>query len=92
VKVRLDDTPIRAMSSDVQWDTPGALRSNDRYDLTVYSGCVRVSMDAAAPPRPEPPRASPASDTVDTSPWRADEGVSLVLDGIEQRLRDPRAG
>jgi hypothetical protein len=92
VKVRLDDTPIRAMSSDVQWDTPGALRSNDRYDLTVYSGCVRVSMDASAPPRPEPLRASPASDTVDISTWRPDEGVSLVLDGIEQRLREHRHG
>ena len=91
VKVRLDDRPIRAMSSDVQWDTPGALRSNDRYDLTVYSGCVRVSMDASAPPGPELPRPSAPSDGADASPWRSDEGVSLVLDGIEQRLREPRS-
>jgi AcrR family transcriptional regulator len=92
MKVRLDDKPIRAMSADVQWDTPGALRSSNRYDLTVYSGCVRVSMDAAAPPGPEPPHAPATGVAVDASTWRPDEGVSLVLDGIEQRLRETHAG
>lgn len=82
VKVRLDDKPIRTVKSDVQWDTPGAPRSPDRYDLTIYSGCVRVTMDADAPDV-----AQPASRDMDGAPvWRADEGVSLILDGIEKRL------
>jgi hypothetical protein len=91
VKVRLDDKPIRAATSDVQWDTPGALQCNDRYDLTVSSGCVRVAMDDSAPASPTVQSAS-ASDGGDASAWRSDEGVRLVLDGIEQRLDQHRAG
>ena len=91
VKVRLDDRPIRSMATDVQWDTPGALRSDDRYDLTVYSGCVRVSMDASAPAAPPPPRAAAPHDTEDAPTVRADQGVALLLDGIEKRLLDQRS-
>jgi TetR/AcrR family tetracycline transcriptional repressor len=91
VKVRLDDRPIRAVGSEAQWDTPGALRSADRYDLTVYSGCVRVTMDTAATAAPgvalPDPDGSAGAET-----WRADEGVTLILDGIEQRLSALRAG
>jgi AcrR family transcriptional regulator len=86
VKVRLDDKPIRAMASDVNWETPGATRSNDRYELNVYSGCVRVTMDASAPRGTQAPSPPPASDGGDVPRWRADQGVSLILDGIEQRL------
>jgi len=87
VKVRLDDKPIRAMAADVNWETPGATRSNDRYELNVYSGCVRVTMDASAPTGTHAPSPPPASDGGDVPKWRADQGVSLILDGIEQRLR-----
>jgi TetR/AcrR family tetracycline transcriptional repressor len=91
VKVRMDDKPIRALTSDVQWETPGAIRNPDRYELTVYSGCVRVTMDTAAPAG-APVTKSPPSGTGDASTWRADEGVSLILDGIEKRLSASRAG
>ena len=91
VKVRFDDRNIRAMGSDVQWDTPGALRTTDRYDLAVYSGCVRVSMDSSAPRGPQVPRPPVVPDAGDASTWRPDQGVSLVLDGIEKRLNDPGA-
>ncbi len=88
VKVRLDDKPIR-LTSDVEWDTPGAMEAPDRYDLSVSSGCVRVTMDAAAPPvTVAAPAPVPASG--DPSTWRADQGISLVLDGIEQRLSERR--
>jgi len=87
VKVRLDDRPIRSVGSDVHWDSPGASHSDDRYDLTVYSGCVRVTMDAAAPPASPPPRAAPRADG-EPPTRRADQGVTLILDGIEKRLSD----
>jgi AcrR family transcriptional regulator len=90
VKVRLDDKPMR-LSTDVQWDTPGAMEATSRYDLTVYSGCVRVVMDASAPAGPGAP-ASAAAGSGDTSTGRADQGISLVLDGIEKRLAMPRPG
>ncbi len=89
VKVRLDDKPIRTVKSDVQWDTPGAPRSPDRYDLTIYSGCVRVTMDADAPAAPEVAQRAPhGARDVPVPP--AGEGVSLILDGIEKRLSTSR--
>jgi AcrR family transcriptional regulator len=86
VKVRFDDKPIRAMASDVTWETPGAMRNTDRYDLTVYSGCARVTMDASASTGPQVPSPPAASASADASVRRQDQGVSLILDGIEQRL------
>ncbi|TMF16159.1 MAG: TetR family transcriptional regulator [Chloroflexi bacterium] len=88
VKVRLDDRTIKAMASDVHWDTPGALRSDDRYDVTVYSGCVRVTMDASAPAVPRPPRPDAPHEGGEPLPRRTDQGVNLILDGIEKRLSD----
>ncbi len=88
MKVRLDDQPMR-LKTDVRWDTPGAMEATDRYDLTVYSGCVRVTLDTAAPVAPGA-APSVASGAGGASTWRADQGLSLVLDGIEQRLRDHR--
>jgi hypothetical protein len=86
VKVRLDDKPIRAVKSDTLWDSSTPMRSEDRYDLAVYSGCVRVTLDTAAPVTRS---AVPASGSAeDDAAWRADQGVSLVLDGIEKRLNE----
>lgn len=67
------------------------MQATDRYDLTVYSGCVRVTMDAAAPPVPG---ALPADATGvgDPSTWRADQGVSLVLDGYRAPARRSPSG
>jgi AcrR family transcriptional regulator len=86
VKVRLDDRPIRAVTTDVQWEASGGSRSADRYELTVYSGCVRVTMDDSAPAHARGAVPPNAADVGSGSVWRQDEGVSLVLDGIEQRL------
>jgi hypothetical protein len=45
-------------------------------------------MDADAPAAPGVAR--PASHDADDAPaWRTDEGVSLILDGIEKRLNAP---
>ncbi len=91
VKVRLDDKPIRAVKSDMQWDSSTPMRGDDRYDLAVYSGCVRVSLDTAAAPVTR--SGAPASGSADDDAvWRADQGVSLVLDGIEKRLSDRHSG
>lgn len=86
VKVRFDDRSIRAVTSDVQWETPGASRSTDRYELVVCSGCLRVTMDALSPAPPRGPIAGTALDSGDPSTWRPDQGVALILDGIEKRL------
>ena len=85
-KVRLDGKTVRSVTADVHWETPGASASEDRYELTVYSGSVRVTMDATAPDvadAPAPP-APPATGGSPTMP--AGQGVGLLLDGIEKRL------
>jgi AcrR family transcriptional regulator len=88
VKVRLDERLIRAVGSDVHWDTPEALRSDDRYDLTVYSGCVRVTMDDSLPAAPRPSLTSARAVEAEAPSRRRDQGVALILDGIEKRLTD----
>ena len=91
VKVRLDDQAIRAMGADVVWDSAGAARSDNRYDLTVYSGCVRVSIDATGPAAPPLPQRSGNADGA-ASTASTDQGVALILDGIEKRLADRPSG
>lgn len=88
VRVRLDGQMMRAAGSDVHWESPGAMRSDDRYELTVYSGCVGVSLDASAPPALPSPRPAASTETVSAPPARPDAGISLLLDGIEKRLTD----
>ncbi|MDQ6855910.1 MAG: hypothetical protein M3Z57_02400, partial [Candidatus Dormibacteraeota bacterium] len=61
----------------------------DRYELTVSSGSVRVSMDGSAPDLagPAPPSEPPTPSTVNAAVSVAGgQGVGLILDGIEKRL------
>ena len=88
VKIRFDGTSIKANASDVEWETPDGSRARNRYEVTVHSGCVKVSMDATAPSVPLPP--APASG----APARPDASASpepmaiveLILDGVERQL------
>ena len=91
VKVRFDDQNIRSVSSDVHWESPGGSREPNRYDVTVHSGCVRVAMDDSAEPSGPPVRVAEASPEPATSPGREvphELAVSLILDGVQTRLRD----
>ncbi|MHB8717710.1 MAG: hypothetical protein ACYDAC_02305 [Candidatus Dormibacteria bacterium] len=75
-----------------RWESAGGSRSPDRYQVTVHSGCVRVAMDAAAPPSapPLPPPEQPP-ETALSAPVPAPRqlAVSLILDGVERRLTSP---
>ncbi|MBV8195216.1 MAG: TetR family transcriptional regulator [Candidatus Dormibacteraeota bacterium] len=82
-RVKFDKQPVRMLSSDVDWDTPGAASASDRYDVTVHSGSMNVTMDASAPSVPIPD-ASVA--TRGSQQHSSTSGVDLVLDGIEHRL------
>lgn len=85
VKVRFDGRPLRVTPVDMQWESPGASRSSDRYELTVHSGCVKVSMDASAPERAVPRAEAAASDPAGTA--APHDSVDLILDGIDARLK-----
>ncbi|MBV8301238.1 MAG: TetR family transcriptional regulator [Candidatus Dormibacteraeota bacterium] len=89
-KIRLGDRPIRATGSDIHWDTLGALQNPNRYDVTIHSGCYKITMDGSAPASAAP-AVSPSDDTVQVKRGHA---VELLLDGVEQRLSatPPRPG
>ena len=86
VKVRLDGQLIKASMADVQWDSPGASRSDDRYDVTVCSGCVKVTMDATAPADSFPSPAVVQDAAAPAPAPSASQVVELILDGIEHQL------
>jgi AcrR family transcriptional regulator len=93
VKVRLDDQAIKSYMSDTHWSSPGAGQAQDRFDVVVHSGCVKVTLDASAPAAtppapspvpsavPEPPPLEPAG-----GPAGVDPGVALILDGLERQV------
>ncbi len=85
VKVRFDGELMRATMADVQWDSPGAAQSTDRYDVTVCSGCVKVSMDATAP-SDRVPTPVMTNDTGAAVHGGAGQVVELIIDGVETQL------
>ena len=84
VKLRFDGHPLKATAMDVQWESPGASRSRDRYEVTVHSGCVRVTLDAGARPAQQHPAPPPTADAPAAS-W-SPAIVEMLIDGIERRL------
>ena len=84
-RIRFDDHPVRALSTEALWESPGASKKSDRYDVTVHSGSMRVVMDATAPDRPVPP--PPPATGVGRGGLNASAGVDIILDGIEQHAR-----
>ena len=87
VKLRFDGHPIKATAMDVHWESPGASRARDRYEITVHSGCVRVTLDAGAAVAPAlPPVPAPAREGVPAASW-APAVVELMIDGIDRRLQ-----
>ena len=76
---------MKATGMDVHWDSPGASRLRDRYEVTVHIVCVRVTLDATAPAAPTYPAPPPAGDASPAAPW-ASSIVEMLIDGIARRL------
>ena len=85
VKLRFDGHPMKATGMDVHWESPGASRSRDRYEVTVHSGCVRVTLDAAAPAARPHQAPAPADGSAPGASW-APAIVEMLIDGIARRL------
>lgn len=70
-----------AVTSDLQWESPGASASADRYELRISGGAVRVSLDEAAtamPARAVEPHRPPAGE--------AASALDILLEGVEKRV------
>ena len=86
VKLRFDGQPMKATAMDMHWESPGGSSAPDRYEVTVHSGCVRVSLDSHAPTsRPVRQASAPTAEGVPATSW-APAVVELMIDGIERRL------
>lgn len=85
VKLRFDGQLMKVTGMDMHWESPGASRSRDRYELTVHSGCVRVTLDTGAPtarPHPAPPQ---PGGSAPVASW-ASSIVEMLIEGIARRL------
>lgn len=81
VQVSLEGTHTRVAVADARWETPGASGSQDRYELEVSGGSVRVSLDETAVEGdlpPAPPQAPVSEDLLSSA-------LGVVLDGIAAR-------
>jgi AcrR family transcriptional regulator len=70
-----------AVTSDLQWESPGASASANRYELRISGGAVQLSLDEVAtalPAREVEPHRPPTGE--------AASALDVLLDGVEKRV------
>src|SRR5260221_5936910 len=85
VRVKLDTFSVKAVITDVHWESAGASASPDRYELRIAGGAVQVSLDDKARPQPTLP--------AEVQPSMNGESVSaldILLDGVGSRVGSRR--
>jgi AcrR family transcriptional regulator len=70
-----------AVTSDLQWESPGASASTDRYELRISGGAVQVSLDDKATPT-----SAPRVDIERPASGEAASALDMLLDGVEKRV------
>jgi AcrR family transcriptional regulator len=81
LRVKLDEFAVKAVITDIHWESFGASSSADRYELRVSGGAVQVSLDDKATLLPAP--------LIESQRPAAGESVSaldILLDGVESRV------
>ena len=81
VRLKLDDYSSKAVVSDVRWESEGAARVADRYELRINSGVVQLTLDNKATAQPQPHvelRPAPAG--------KSASALEILLDGVESRV------
>jgi hypothetical protein len=90
VKLRLDDFSTKVAVLDVHWQSEGADRARDRYELEVSGGVVDMKLGTYTP------RArkidSPAPAAAGAPGNRSASALEILLDGVEARVRSRRDG
>lgn len=85
VRVKLDAFSVKAVITDIHWESEGASTSPDRYELRVSGGAVNVTLDEKARPQPAP-RPQPAQPSI----GEAASALDILLDGVESRVTSRR--
>jgi hypothetical protein len=81
LRLKLDAYAITASTGDSRWESPGASRSSDRYELRINGGAVQVTLDDKADEQTLP--------AVTVQPESLGDAVSaleILLDGVEKRI------
>jgi AcrR family transcriptional regulator len=84
VRLKLDDYSIPAVINDVRWETVGASKAADRYELRINSGVVQLTLDTRVSSAPAPIAPSTVEPKTATQPASA---LEILLDGVEARIR-----
>ncbi len=86
VRLKLDELSVRAVVSDLQWESAdGASAAPDRYQLRISGGAVQIALDTSAGEAApmQPPRVAEPPPTVD----QPTSAIDILLDGVEARVR-----
>jgi AcrR family transcriptional regulator len=70
-----------AVTSDLQWESPGASASADRYELRISGGAVQLTLDDKATPT-----SAPSVDAERPAPGESASALDILLDGVEKRV------
>jgi hypothetical protein len=84
VRVKLDTFSVKAVITDVHWESAGASASPDRYELRISGGAVQVNLDDKATPQPAAP-----VDTLSPPKGESASALDILLDGVERRVARP---
>jgi hypothetical protein len=85
VRVKLDELSMRAVVTDLQWESAGGAAANpDRYELRISGGAVQVTLDATAHAQSVDRTTAAESQTSGDQPATA---LEILLDGVEARVR-----
>jgi TetR/AcrR family tetracycline transcriptional repressor len=84
VRLKLDEYSISAVINDVHWESEGASRAADRYELRINSGVVQLTLDTRESSTPAPMAPPSVEPGVAAKPVSA---LEILLDGVESRVR-----
>jgi len=84
VRLKLDGDSIPAVINDVHWETDGASKAADRYELRINSGVVQLTLDTRVSSTPAP-MAPPAAEP--KTAMQPASALEILLDGVEARVR-----
>jgi AcrR family transcriptional regulator len=88
LRLKLDDSSIPAVINDVHWESAGAAKAADRYELRINSGVVQLTLDTQG--SPSPPTGERVGERgvkeadLTTQPASA---LEILLDGVEAHVR-----
>jgi TetR/AcrR family tetracycline transcriptional repressor len=83
VRLKLDGYSIPAVIDDVRWESEGASRAADRYELLINSGVVQLTLDTRVSST-QPPIAPRATEPRPVK--RPVSSLEFLLDGVESRV------